>query len=179
MISAIAETSESSIEEIKFHFSFFQVMKFLKKEKIWPKMHFLVFAPFVGNFSNKHHYNLLKILRIYCFWYFCPKRLFSKLFVLKVDLCIKVVALFKITIVYYVLIFEFPFSICKEHTFWDYSLFKLGMNNIFAIRCILLSWQICVQKHDCNYWIAVFIKGINKQLFSVFQFYGKVKLAVL
>ena len=57
------------------------------------KLHFLVFALLVGNFSNKHHYNLLKILRIFCFWYFYPKWLFPKLFVLKVDLCIKVVAL--------------------------------------------------------------------------------------
>ena len=58
---------------------------------------FLVFALFVGNFSNKHHYNLLKIVRKF-FWYFCPKWLFRKLFVLKVDLCIKV-ALIKITTV--------------------------------------------------------------------------------
>ena len=61
--------------------------------------YFLVFALFVGNFSNKHHYNLLKILRIFCLWYFCPKWLIPELFVLKVDLCIKVVALIKITTV--------------------------------------------------------------------------------
>ena len=71
-----------------------------KEWKIWPKMHFLVFALFVGNFSNKYHYNLLKILRIFCFWYFYPKWLILKLFVFKVDLCIKVVTLIKITTVY-------------------------------------------------------------------------------
>ena len=64
-----------------------------------PKTHFLVFAPFVGIFSNKHHYNLLKVLKIFWFWYFCPKWLFLKLFLLKVDLCIKVVALIQITTV--------------------------------------------------------------------------------
>ena len=47
-------------------------MKLSKEWKIWPKTHFLVFALFVGNFSNKHHYNLLKILRIFYIWYFCP-----------------------------------------------------------------------------------------------------------
>ena len=67
MISAITETSEASNDEVKFRFSFFQVTKFSKEWKIWPKTHFLVFALFVGNFSNKHHYNLLKILRIFCF----------------------------------------------------------------------------------------------------------------
>ena len=54
------------------------------------------FTLVAGNFSNKHHYNLLKILRIFCFRYFCPKWLFPKLLALKVDLCIKVVALIKI-----------------------------------------------------------------------------------
>ena len=53
--------------------NFFRVTKFSKEWKVWPKTHFLVFALFVGNFLNKHHYNLLKILRIFCFWYFCPK----------------------------------------------------------------------------------------------------------
>ena len=71
-----------------------------KKWKIWPKTHFLVFALFVGNLSNKHHYNLLQILRIHCFWYFCPKWLFPKLFLFKFEFCIKVVALIKITIVF-------------------------------------------------------------------------------
>ena len=65
MIPAIVETSEASIDEIKFHNKFFNVTEFSKEWKIWPKTHFLVFALFVGNFSNKHHYNLLKILRIY------------------------------------------------------------------------------------------------------------------
>ena len=74
-------------------------MKFSKEWKIRPKTYFLVFALLVGNFSNKHHYNLLKILRIFCFWYFCLKWLFPKLFVLTVDLCITVVALIKITTV--------------------------------------------------------------------------------
>ena len=84
---------------IKFQNYFFEVTKFWKEWKIWPKTHFIVFALFVGNFSNKHHYFLLKILRIFCLWYFCPKWLFPKLFVLKVDLCIEVVALIKITTV--------------------------------------------------------------------------------
>ena len=100
MIPAVAETSEASIDEVKFHYYFFKVTKFSKEWKVWPKTHFLVFVLFVGNFSNKHHYNLLKILRIFCFWYFCPKWLFPELFVLKVDLCTKVVALIKITTVY-------------------------------------------------------------------------------
>ena len=47
------------------------VTTFSKEWKIWPKTRFLVLALFVGNFSNKHHYNLVKILRIFCFWYFC------------------------------------------------------------------------------------------------------------
>ena len=80
--------------------NFFKVTNFSKEWKVCPKTHFLVFALFVGKFSNKHHYNLLKILRMFCFWYFCPKSLFPKLFVFKVDLCIKVVALIKITTVY-------------------------------------------------------------------------------
>ena len=46
---------------------------------------FLVFALFVGNFSSKHQYILLKFLRIFCFSHFCPKWLFPKLFVLKFD----------------------------------------------------------------------------------------------
>ena len=100
MISAVAETLEASIEKIKFYIYFFIVSKFSEEWKIWLKTHFLVFALFVGNFSNKHDYNL-KILRIFCFWHFCPKLLFLKLFVLKVDLCIKVVALIKITTVYH------------------------------------------------------------------------------
>ena len=100
MIPAVAETSEASIYEMKFLNNFFNVTKFSKEWKICPKMHFLVFALLVGNFSNKHHYNLPKNLRIFCFWYFCPKWLFPELFVLKVDLCIKVVALIKITTVY-------------------------------------------------------------------------------
>ena len=77
---------------------YFQVTKFSKEWKIWPKTHCLVFDLFVGKFSNKHHYNL-KIRRIFFFWYFCPKWLLPKLLVLKVDLCIKVVALIKITTV--------------------------------------------------------------------------------
>ena len=85
MISDVAESSEASIDEIKFHNTFFNVTKFSKEWIVWPKTHFLVFALFVGNFSNKHHYNLLKILRIFCYWYFCPKSLFPKLFVFKVD----------------------------------------------------------------------------------------------
>ena len=97
MISAVAETSGASIDEVKFHYYFFKVTKFSKEWKICPKTHFIVFALVVGNISNKHHYNLLKILRIFSFWYFCPKWLFPKLFVFKFDLCIKVVALIKIT----------------------------------------------------------------------------------
>ena len=100
MIPAIVKTSAASIDEIKFHNNFFNVTKFSKEWKIWLKTHFLGFALFVGNFSNKHHYNLLKILRIFCLRYFCPKWLFPELFVLKFDLCIKVVALIKITTVY-------------------------------------------------------------------------------
>ena len=60
MISAVAETSGASIDEIKFHNYFFKVTKFSKERKIWPKRHFIVFALFVGDFSNKHHYNLQK-----------------------------------------------------------------------------------------------------------------------
>ena len=63
MISAVAETSGAYIYEVKFHFSFFIVTKFSKEWKIWPKTRFLVFVLFVGNISNKHHYNLLKILK--------------------------------------------------------------------------------------------------------------------
>ena len=57
-------------------------MLLIKNEKIGKKMHFLVSAVFVRNFSDKHHYVLLKFLRTFCF---CPKLLFPKLFVLKVD----------------------------------------------------------------------------------------------
>ena len=65
--------------------NFFKVTKFSKEWIVWPKAHFLVFALFVGNFSNKHHYNFLKIVRLFWFWYFCPKSLFPKLFMFKVD----------------------------------------------------------------------------------------------
>ena len=127
MISAVAKRSEVSIQEIKFHIYLFKVTKFSKEWKIWPKTHFLVFALLVGNFSNKHHYNLLKILRIFCFWYFCLKWLFSKLFVLKVDLCIKVVALIKITTVEREVIKEQQmiscfFAITKWMVTWSFSL---------------------------------------------------------
>ena len=54
-------------------------MKTLAKKRI------LQCALFVRNFSNKHHDNLPKFLRIFSFWYFCPKEIFRKLFVLKVD----------------------------------------------------------------------------------------------
>ena len=80
--------------------NFFRFTKFSKGWKVWPKTHFLVFVLFVRNFSNKHHYNLLKILRIFCLRHFCPKWLFPKLIVFKVDLCIKVVALIKITTIW-------------------------------------------------------------------------------
>ena len=60
MKSAIAETS---IDEVKFHYQFFKVTKFSEEGKHWPKTHFLVFALFVGNLLNEHHYHLLKILR--------------------------------------------------------------------------------------------------------------------
>ena len=99
MIPAVVETSEASIDEIKFHNNFFNVAKFSKEWKIWPKTHFLVFALLVEIFQIKNHYNLLQSLRTLCFWYFCPKWLFPELFVLKVDLCIKVVALIKIIFV--------------------------------------------------------------------------------
>ena len=98
MISAVAETSGASIDGGKYHNYFFKVMKLSKKWKLWPKTHFLVFDLFVRNL-NKDHNNLLKILRKFCFWYFRPKLLFPKLFGLKVDLSIKVVALIKITTV--------------------------------------------------------------------------------
>ena len=45
------------------------------------KTHFQIFAQFVRNDSNKHHY----IPQKFCFCYFCPKRLFAKLFVVEVD----------------------------------------------------------------------------------------------
>ena len=49
----------------------------------WSKTHFLVYAAFVGNFSNKHNYNLPKFRRKNHFCYFCPKWLFPELFTLK------------------------------------------------------------------------------------------------
>ena len=85
MISAAAETSGASIDEVKFQLLFFESYEILKRMESLAKTHFLVFALFVGNVSNKHHYNLLKFLRIFFFWYFCPKSLFPKLFVFKVD----------------------------------------------------------------------------------------------
>ena len=100
MISAVAKTSGASIDEVKYHNYFFKVTKLSKKWILWPKTHLLIFALFVRNFSNKHHNILLKTLRRFCFWYFCPKLLFPKLFVLKVDLGIKVVALIKIPTVH-------------------------------------------------------------------------------
>ena len=65
MISAVTETSGASIDEVKYHIYFFKVTKLSKKRILWPKTHFLVSALIVGNFSNKHHYNLLKTLRIF------------------------------------------------------------------------------------------------------------------
>ena len=80
MIPAVAETSEAPIDEIKFHINFFNVTKFSKEWKIWPKTHFLFFALFVGNFSNKQNYNLLKILRIFCFMVLLSKMIFPGVF---------------------------------------------------------------------------------------------------
>ena len=59
MLSAVAQKSETSLDEVKFHNNFFNVTKFSKEWKIWPKTYFLIFVLFVGKFSNKHHYNLL------------------------------------------------------------------------------------------------------------------------
>ena len=85
-------------------------------ERLAKNAFFLLFALFIGNFSNKHHYNLSKIPRIFSFWYFCPKWLFLKLFVLKVDLCVKVVALIKITTVYYLDILDKLLQLQKKHS---------------------------------------------------------------
>ena len=88
MISAVAEPSKAFIDEVKYHY--FLNYEILKKMENLAKTDYLVFSLFVG---NKHHYNLLKFLRIVCsFLYFSPKSL-PKLFVPKVDSCIKVVAL--------------------------------------------------------------------------------------
>ena len=74
MISVVAETPGASIDEVKFQLLIFLKLTKLSKEwKIWRKTHFLVFALYVGIFSKKHHYNLLKILRVFYFWCFCPK----------------------------------------------------------------------------------------------------------
>ena len=70
MILAVTEKSEASIDEVKFHKKYFKVLKRLDN---LVKTHFLFFAPLVGDFSNKHHYSLLKILKILCFSCFCPK----------------------------------------------------------------------------------------------------------
>ena len=51
--------------------------------------YFLVFTAFVASFSNKHHYDRPKILRMFCFYYFCPKLLFPKLFVPKVEVFLR------------------------------------------------------------------------------------------
>ena len=89
--------------------SILNFLKLRKKIENLAKTHLLVFALFVDNFSNKHHYNLLIFLKIFCFWCFCPKWLFSKLLVLNFDLCIKFVALIKIVTVY-------MYFICVEST---------------------------------------------------------------
>ena len=68
-------------------------MKLIKFSDFWKfqkfrnltKTSFLVFALFVGIFSNKDHYIRLKFLRRNCFCYSCPKCLFPKLFVPKVN----------------------------------------------------------------------------------------------
>ena len=146
MISAVAETSGAYIDEVKFQYWFFKVTKFLQEWKIWPKKYFLVFALFVGNFSNKHHYKLLKILRVFYFWYFCPKWLFPKLFVLKVYLCIKVVALIKITSVFYMIPLQF-------------------------LRCLYRSMQYCLDSFNWNlvllwHFLERFLPKVSWKVFS-------------
>ena len=61
MISAVTKTSGESIDELKFHTSFFQDAKSSKSGKFGQKMDILAFALFVGIFKNKHHYFLLYI----------------------------------------------------------------------------------------------------------------------
>ena len=100
MIWAAVEASGASIDEKNSIITFYRVTKFSKEWTIWAKTHFLVFVLFVGNFSNKYDYILPKNLRKFCFCYFCPNWFVPKLFVLKVDLCNKIVALVKITTVH-------------------------------------------------------------------------------
>ena len=49
------------------------IMKILKTKKKCQKTHFLVFVLFFI-FSNNHQYILLKLLRLFCFCYFCQKK---------------------------------------------------------------------------------------------------------
>ena len=53
MISAVAEISGASFDELNFHNNFFNVTIFSKEWKIWPKTHFLVFALFVKKFFKQ------------------------------------------------------------------------------------------------------------------------------
>ena len=67
MISAVKEISGSSIDEIKIHNYFFRVMKVSKKLENLAKnafLQFLLHGKKFGDFSNEHHYTLLKFLRI-------------------------------------------------------------------------------------------------------------------
>ena len=147
----------------------FKVTKFSKEWKVWPKTHFPVFALFVGNFSNKHHYNLLKILWIFCFWYFCPKWLVAKWFVFKVDWCIKVVALIKITTVFWML------EWCKLDLFYvSYEIETAWVENILQ-KTLEMKW-VPSGTNFCQYKIVNHI-SIRKQswIWGQFVFPGKTK----
>ena len=61
------------------------------------------------------NYNLLKVLRIFCFWYFCPKWLFPKLFELKVDFLSSRILLNHDCTIIWTKILKAPIII----TFWD------------------------------------------------------------
>ena len=155
-----------------------KVTKFSKKWKIWPKTFFLVFALPVGKFSNKHHYNLLKIPRIFCIWFFCPKWLFSKLSVLNFKLCIKVVALIKIMTVSKesLVLPQLSVSICaafcvdnrarwhvkNEPEFELHFFQKRDVKNIvFLSSLAILLRQNCMQLKKAH------IRGVSLKIFAV------------
>ena len=53
MISAVAETSEASIEEIKFHYYFFQSCEILKRMESLAKSAFSSFCSIRGKFFRQ------------------------------------------------------------------------------------------------------------------------------
>ena len=96
---------------------FFKVKKWSKNGSLVKKKHILlVFAALPGNFSNYHHYNILKFLNLFWFCYFFPVWIFPKFFVPKVDVLLTSSHIFLFMIVHVDICFDYQQTKKKRTT---------------------------------------------------------------